>query len=530
MKRRQFIKLIPAAAALHGVACQSKKRWQVQQEEDHASIGHLMRGGFQPPPVSEKRTTDILIIGAGISGLSAARWLHRHQAGKIHILEMAPTAGGNAVSGQNSTSAYPWAAHYLPIPSPELKELTDFLFENNIITGFEKGVPVYNELFLCFDPKERLYYNGSWQEGIIPVHGLPAAEKKQTERFLQEVHRLKEQKGADGKYLFTIPLHQSSSDPSFEILDRISAKDWLDQNDYTSPALHWYMNYCCRDDYGSDYKKTSAWAALHYFAGRRGSAYNAKGSEVLTWPEGNHYLAKKLLAETGAELFTRQLAYSVQENKDHLTVLHYDHQQKKAIETECRYLIMATPVQVAKKIAPAYFSQTDTGRFVHYPWLVANISLHRPNEKDGYPSAWDNVIYNSPSLGYVSATHQQLNIHQEKKVFTYYRPLCTGEAKTERQKARETTAAAWEKMVLEDLQTIHPGIEKNIEEMKIKLWGHGMIAPAPGFLSWLKEQRPLLHRQGRLLTAHTDYCGISIFEEAFYAGLEAASEILKQIR
>ena len=37
-----------------------------------------------------------------------------------------------------------------------------------------------------------------------------------------------------------------------------------------APALRWYIDYCCRDDYGAGAAQVSAWAGLHYFASRHG--------------------------------------------------------------------------------------------------------------------------------------------------------------------------------------------------------------------------------------------------------------------
>ena len=38
----------------------------------------------------------------------------------------------------------------------------------------------------------------------------------------------------------------------------------------------------------------------------------------------------------------------------------------------------------------------------------------------GVPLSWDNVIYDSPSLGYVDATHQSLRTREDRSVWTYY--------------------------------------------------------------------------------------------------------------
>ncbi len=53
--------------------------------------------------------------------------------------------------------------------------------------------------------------------------------------------------------------------------------------------------------------------------------------------------------------------------------------------------------------------------------MVANLSLKNfPLPRSGFPLSWDNVIYDSESLGYVVATHQSLKTFIPETVFTYY--------------------------------------------------------------------------------------------------------------
>jgi hypothetical protein len=54
---------------------------------------------------------------------------------------------------------------------------------------------------------------------------------------------------------------------------------------------------------------------------------------------------------------------------------------------------------------------------------VANLILKdRPAEdEEDYPLCWDNVFYDSPSLGYVAATHQR-GLDYGPTVFTWYNP------------------------------------------------------------------------------------------------------------
>jgi hypothetical protein len=80
-------------------------------------------------------------------------------------------------------------------------------------------------------------------------------------------------------------------------------------------------------------------------------------------------------------------------------------------------------------------------------------------------------------------------------------------------------------MVLEDLEKMHPGITDTVMGIDIWLWGHGMIAPIPGYL-FHPDRNIESAPQGNLHFAHSDLSGISIFEEAFYQGLRAAREII----
>ena len=71
--------------------------------------------------------------------------------------------------------------------------------------------------------------------------------------------------------------------------------------------------------------------------------------------------------------------------------------------------------------------------FAYSPWLTANLTLDRWPAERGAPVAWDNVIVDSPSLGYVVATHQSLRTHIPQTVWTYYWALCDQAPKPARQ-------------------------------------------------------------------------------------------------
>ncbi|RYZ63313.1 MAG: NAD(P)/FAD-dependent oxidoreductase, partial [Proteobacteria bacterium] len=227
----------------------------------NSKIGHLMRTGVSVKP-TKFESLDTIIVGGGISGLSAAWWFRKQGFENFTLFEMDTESGGNSSSGSNQVSGYPWGAHYLPVPSKEAVHVRDFLEEIGAITGYEKGLPVFNEYYLCADSNERLFFQGEWQDGLVPQHGIQASDKAQYEEFFGFVKDLKTKHGKDQKPAFAIPVAFSSQDQEFLKLDQITMADYMKSRGWTSEYLNWYVNYCCRDDFGMPHNKVSAWAGI----------------------------------------------------------------------------------------------------------------------------------------------------------------------------------------------------------------------------------------------------------------------------
>ena len=71
-----------------------------------------------------------------------------------------------------------------------------------------------------------------------------------------------------------------------DALDSGNMADWMRTQGFDSGLLDWTVNYGCRDDYGAWARDVWAWAGIHYFASRIGTARNADAHSVLTWPQG----------------------------------------------------------------------------------------------------------------------------------------------------------------------------------------------------------------------------------------------------
>ncbi len=539
MNRRRFLFALTAATGTTGGAyawrhLESLKTPPLPEGEILGAsniLGHRLRAGQILEP-GETLKTPVVIVGGGIAGLSAGWKLQKAGFTDFAILELESEVGGNARSGKNAVTTYPWGAHYLPFPTQESRAVRELLADFGVLRGDPyTAVPVYDERFISFAPRERLYANGLWHEGLWPRVGVRPDEQAQFQRFQELMDGFQRRRGADGRKAFAIPIDFSARDPDLLALDRISMRDFLLRHRLDAEPLHWYVNYACRDDYGCRYDQTSAWMGIHYFASRDARARDADADDVLTWPEGNGWLVRRLRERLEPHIVTGSLAFRVSELDRAVLVDAYQPRENRSVRRLARAVIWAAPVFQAPRVfreLPAEL-QAAIGEFQYAPWLVANLSLRGfPEERRGAPLSWDNVLYDSAALGYVVATHQHLAAHQDRTVFTWYHALCDGPPDRERQRLLETPWATWAEWILRDLSRPHPDIREQVARLDLMRWGHAMVRPRPGFV-WSEARQRLLNTWDRVLFANSDLSGCSIFEEANYRGVLAAERVLASL-
>jgi protoporphyrinogen oxidase len=528
MDRRKFIQatVVLAGAGKLLSSCSGSTKVGGKIIGASAHIGHLVRD-HKPGPPSEIMRKETVIIGGGVSGLSAARRLHM-EGKDFLLLDLEKATGGNASWGSNNISPYPWGAHYVPLPNNDLTEYLQFLQSCGVITGRdENGLPIYNEEHLCFDPEERLYINGRWQEGLVPNFGVPSDDLLQIKRFLDTMEQYRQQKGSDHLDAFAIPVNRSSRDEAFTALDKITMKEWMEANGFRSAYLHEYVNYCTRDDFGTPLHKVSAWAGIHYFASRKGKGGNAGRSDVLTWPEGNGWLVRQLQQGFEAKTKTGCVALAVKDSGSGVMVDFMDVERRQVIRVEADHCIVAIPQFVASRILGDHERMEMVKQLQYVPWMVANLTVDKLEERSGAAPSWDNVIHGAKGLGYVDATHQQLKQHHVQRNLTCYLPLTEGSVADERKAAQARTHEEWMKMIVDELRPVHPNIERSLREVNVMVWGHSMAQPLPGIIHGALRPKLSASIGGRIHFAHTDLAGISIFEEGFYQGWIAANKILQ---
>jgi len=164
--------------------------------------------------------------------------------------------------------------------------------------------------------------------------------------------------------------------------------------------------------------------------------------------------------------------------------------------------------------------------FEYSPWLTANLTLDRMPTNYGSDMTWDNVVMNSPTLGYVDAMHQTVQSHVERTVWTFYWALAEGTPAENRKMLLEKDWAYWKEAILHDLERVHPDIRQCVSRIDMMRFGHAMARPKPGAI-FSDERRHLAKLEGHVLFANSDLSGFSIFEEAQYRGVRAAEKALE---
>ena len=523
-------------------------------DRGHAMRDRLMQGLPLPPP-SRTHQVQVLIAGGGIAALAAARALRQAGISDVALLELEDAAGGNSRAGSVGGLPCPLGAHYLPVPGDDAPEVQDFLEELGVRQRVA-GRWQYRDEYLCFSPQERLFYQGEWLEGLLPTHDVSASTLAQYQRFADLVS------AAMRTQRFTMPVMRSWDKnsglaPAHCALDAITFDSWLQQHQLDDAHLRWYLDYACLDDFGAGCAHVSAWAGLHYFASRHGfqapGAADEQHESVLTWPQGNGWLAQQLTApvQQAGWLHTGRTVLAIAEGNNGVTVDSFNNATQSTERWQALHCIVALPTFIAARVVqnPPDFLRAAVQALDWAPWTVTNIHIREPlHDRPGAELAWDNVLYDDVQhggLGYVNAGHQRLNAQQQlPTVLTCYRALGgIHAAQTPRASRQQLLGTSWEQLRDQTLATLaraHADIYEKATRVDVMRYGHAMAIPKPGVQTVLSQiglwrasgERQQLSKSefsgtlptpstARLHFAHSDWSGYSVFEEAFTRGLWA---------
>jgi len=259
---------------------------------------------------------------------------------------------------------------------------------------------------------------------------------------------------------------------------------------------------------------------------------------VLTWPDGLGHIVSELSSATArrvprADYVREGFATRIVERGDKVEIdcAAFAANEPRPFRIVANRAVCAVPLHVAARIVAGiehYGYRYSRDALPSAPWVVASFLLDGfPDEADGAPLSWDNVLFGSDGLGYVVSTHQDIRAARPAKtVFTTYRAIADVTPSEARRRLARASDSELHALAGAELGRVYGWrLALRTRAVDIALRGHAMSSPIPGFLS-NPGLAALRATDSRLLFAHSDLSGLSLFEEASYWGYRAALRIL----
>lgn len=531
VRRRDFLNglLVGATSALLGTgAAGCEKETETTPEElppgqdkgDNNGICHQVRDGKTwEIPAATGDLYDCVVIGGGISGLCTAWRLQKLGAKKVLVLEKDEPIGGFAKLDGPAESAWGQAAAYTVFPYND--NLIEVYTELGIITGLDAdGAPIIDPKYLLQTPVNNAFIDGKWyaEPWDAGIDDLPYddALKADLKAFRDDMIGWYDFVGTDGLTGFDTPSDASTADADVRALDDITFAEYIAKKGWSSKVADFYTPYC-RSAFGTTPDGLSAWAAINFF----GSEFQPSMSQ----PGGNAYLAKKFADKVGAaNIVTKAFVLQAKNDADKVLVSYLSGDVVTTIQAKTA--VYAGPRYIAKYLLPdlAAAKRNEAKDFHYTPYLVANVHVEKTPAGLGY----DNWVHGQPLMftdvivadwsGLADAAKAPLD---RPNTLTCYCPL-TGAG--QREELLSKRFEDYEKLVLDDLEKVFPGLGETVTGVDLYRWGHAMLISGKGFVfgeSRVGSQSP----EGLISFACHDVDGLPAFENAVASAYRASGEV-----
>lgn len=490
--RRDFIKFVVTGAVAAGcpvdlslLAAEPHKS-QPGVDGENNTICHQIRDGhqFSLPPVSKRH--DVVIVGGGISGLTAAYLMPNRD---WLLLEKEPHFGGNAYPMDYEGSVYATGAAF--VESPPAADLANEL-------GL-KPLPVDN-----------------WDGSIIKGEFIPDTWGDGLDH-LPYSERVRESFKKFKKEILAIDLKKRERE-----LDNIPFSHFM--RGYPPELKLWWDAYG-PSNWGTLSHETSSLVAVDEL---QGIAADNRKDDRSTWPGGLGALSMKIAETLRPKYQERMLtgattiAVAPQGREVNVTYMHNGALQTVA----AKGVIMAAPKMIAVRlIAGLPQAQALAMHSIRYaPYPVVNIIYDKPVFNKGY----DNWCPGNSFTDFIVADwtiRNQAGYKQKYNILTCYTPMPESQRSALLTDEGARTVA---QNVLRDFKKLMPQTNVNPMEVHIYRRGHPMFMATPGNYT---NVLPLARKpMERVFFANTDSEGpVSTTSTGILAARRAVQELNRML-
>jgi hypothetical protein len=469
--RREFIKFVVAGSVASGCpvdtalipALDSKPTSAPRVDGEHFKICHQVRDGhhFEHPAATSK--ADIVIVGGGVAGLSAAYFLR----GKDWLLlEKEDHFGGNAYQEEFDGQPFSTGAAYA-YRGDEGDQLASELGLKLPLVNMPDPTLVNNT-----------YVPDTWKTGITQ---LPYSKEVVASflKFREDVLKMK-------------------------IKERMTELDALPLSNFTAgyaPEVQQWWDMFGPSNWGATTPDTSAYVGLYnakdlFIGGDGKRAILPGGLGCIT-----HKLVEVLLPKYKERMLGDTAVIAVGQNKTTVNVTYL--REGKLTTVSAKAVLMCTPKQITSRIVldlPA--DQKSAMRRTRYaPYPVVNLIFDKPIYNRGY----DNWCPGNSFTDFIVADWTVRNnpgYKQKNNILTFYTPLREEQRSTLLEIEDCKTLAA---RVLTDFQKVLPEFNVDPVELRIYRRGHPMFLATPG--QYTKNRIAAAQPMDRIYFGNTDSGG-----------------------
>lgn len=498
-------------------------------------------------PIAEDTSVDVVIVGAGLAGLTAAYCLVEQRPGtRVLLLDANRRPGGNAARDEAPPLPVPasTAGSYCVAPTSDFqKSLYRALgieWERHRIEP-----PLYSYYFDAHTPGATAHgWNIDTYGGGLPNVPYPPEVVTDLIRCREDFRRWSRTEGAP-----TDPPEASSG--RYDHLAGMTFEAYLKDILGCHPVVADFYSRYTIDALGGTAAQVSAHSAIGFLGGEY--------SELFTFPGGTSELALRLSRwlETGTEtgrgsVETRLESVALRVDADVRTTSVTYFADRGFRRATARATILACPSMSAKHLV-AHFG--DAARHAAFaamntvPVVVANVGLRRAAPLVDLGLGYNQYYWGSRFFAdFVIAdwTSPRRTDPDRPTVLTFLggNTAPPEQLAEERRRLLETPFDAYETAIREDLARLLAGTtfdgDRDITSISLYRWGHGMIQPTPRSLfgdetGRISTRERALRRLafaplGAIAFAGQDSEGTPSVESATASGRRAALEILARLQ
>ena len=457
----------------------------------------FLRDGGTPPAPSKTERTEVVVVGGGIAGLTAAARLQTEGV-RVTLLESENRVGGTAASEE-------LAGGSVPLGSVYFVERTDDLDLLLRMGGVEPVV--------CPDDGYD-FGNGEvvvdlWKDEIMDRVIKGRDNLDGMKRFRDYVIGL-----GDDIPLYPLP---DELPPHLRELD-VASEEWV--RSFKSQTLHTILDSYSRSSMGALLSRTNLFCLLNFYSGEFGPSFDLPRYTV---PGGTGFMTSAVLP-TLDDVRLGQIAVRIHNKGQGATVDAVD-ENGDVIRYEADRVIMSGhKFQMPYLIPDLPAEQVKACREMSYaPYMTLHIISDVPMVEPDIYDTWNlSSEFETDVVNPVSVPGTTFN----KYVASLYIPMdefARGQLQNEQLFARKTAD-----IVDRFIGTKSPEQRASVREVYAWGWGHGLVIPTPGSHSGIAQAAS--RRFGNILFANSDNDASPAIENAADHGGRAALKVLAELR